>query len=182
MLGHHRTKSNPDPSGSQTHTHNASMAEASKRLIASESMQDLYKRTKNHPGSCDVDSPHESPSGTPPPPYRGLVGKFPIIHYIIFVFHGKTHRHFFLADDGNEEDVQLRSYGDHTPDVSPLRGSIGPHASTPIGQSIISMEDDDTSDQELVSIRDFLICKFFEIFVIYREESFTASFRRSWAF
>lgn len=86
MLGHHRTKSNPDPLGTQTHTHNASMAEASKRLIASESMQDLYKRTKNHPSSCDVDSPHESPSGTPPPPYRGLVGKFQFVNFFLFFF------------------------------------------------------------------------------------------------
>lgn len=76
MLGHHRTKSNPDPLGSQSHPHNMSLAEASKKLIASESMQDLYKRSKSHPGSCDVDSPHESPSGTPPPPYRGLVGMY----------------------------------------------------------------------------------------------------------
>lgn len=50
-------------------------AEACKRLIAAESLQEIYKRSKSHPSSCDVDSPHESPSGTPPPPYRGVVGK-----------------------------------------------------------------------------------------------------------
>ena len=73
-LGHHRTKSNPDPLGSQTPMHNMTPIEACKRLIASESLQDIYKRSKSHPGACDVDSPHESPSGTPPPPYRGITG------------------------------------------------------------------------------------------------------------
>lgn len=74
-LGHHRTKSNPDPLGSQSQIHTMTPVEACKRLIAAESLQDIYKRSKSHPGSCDVDSPHESPSGTPPPPYRGIVGK-----------------------------------------------------------------------------------------------------------
>lgn len=59
----------------------------------------------------------------------------------------------FILDDGNtiEDDVHLRFHGDQTPDVSPLRGSVGPHASTPVLQNIMSMEEDDTSDQELVN-------------------------------
>lgn len=54
------------------------------------------------------------------------------------------------ADDGgNEDEGMIRLMLDHTPDCSPLRGNSGT-ASTP---AIMSMEDDDTSDQELVSKR-----------------------------
>lgn len=45
----------------------------------------------------------------------------------------------------------MRTHGEQTPEASPLRGSVGPQASTPVGQNIMSMEDDDTSDQEFVS-------------------------------
>ncbi|KAK6619065.1 hypothetical protein RUM44_003447 [Polyplax serrata] len=130
-IAHHRTKSNPDPLGSQSQVHSMTPVEACKRLLTSESFQDLYKRSKSHPGSCDVDSPHESPSGTPPPPYRGIVD-----------------------EGGGEDEVQIRSHGDQISEVSPLRGSIGPQTSTPIGQNIMSMEDDDTSDQELSHLED----------------------------
>lgn len=59
----------------------------------------------------------------------------------------------FLSDEGGGEDeVQMRNHGDQTPDVSPLRGNTGPQSSTPVGQNIMSMEDDDTSDQELVRL------------------------------
>lgn len=43
---------------------------ASKRLIASESMSELHFAKRARGGvAWDVDSPHVTPPGTPPPPY-----------------------------------------------------------------------------------------------------------------
>ncbi|KAI4470985.1 rho guanine nucleotide exchange factor 2 isoform d [Holotrichia oblita] len=143
---HHRTKSSPES------LLLLSPSEASKRLIASESMSDM------RPLHYDTTA---TPPGTPPPPYPSPV----------------TCRK--LPDNSrssaNTEEVDIPC--DETPveysspDISPLRGS-GPspalirvlansspiHAANPqtTQQSIMSMEDDEISDQEIV--RSVRIC------------------------
>lgn len=63
---HHRTKSSPE----QLSTTMISPAEASRLLIASESMKDLSPpRHGRHSGIDLDDPPHITPPGTPPPPY-----------------------------------------------------------------------------------------------------------------
>lgn len=66
---HQRTKSSPEQLGS------VSPAEASRRLIASESMSELAgqpPRPGTRHSGIDLDDPtqgHRTPPGTPPPPY-----------------------------------------------------------------------------------------------------------------
>lgn len=65
---HQRTKSSPE----QLSTTMISPSEASRRLIASESMNDLSppRHPGRHSSSIDLDDPvHVTPPGTPPPPY-----------------------------------------------------------------------------------------------------------------
>ncbi|GLG94480.1 Uncharacterized protein GBIM_01690 [Gryllus bimaculatus] len=141
---HHRTKSSPDPLNMQ----NLSPSEASKRLIASESMSDLSygsKRTRSS-GGFDMDSPRVTPPGTPPPPYGGSSTTLP-------------------SDSGDtltEEEGGVHDLDDHgkrdtpTSEVSPIRTSLPQYASTTILQQhpIISMEEDDMSDQEVSQLED----------------------------
>ena len=63
---HQRTKSSPE----QLETTMISPAEASRRLIASESMKDLSPPRQGRHSGIDLDDPpHITPPGTPPPPY-----------------------------------------------------------------------------------------------------------------
>lgn len=53
-----------------THVDVTDYVVASKRLIASESMSELHFAKRARGGvAWDVDSPHVTPPGTPPPPY-----------------------------------------------------------------------------------------------------------------
>lgn len=63
---HQRTKSSPEQLGTTT----ISPSEASRRLIASESMNDLSPPRHVRHSDIDTDEiPHITPPGTPPPPY-----------------------------------------------------------------------------------------------------------------
>lgn len=63
---HQRTKSSPEQLGTTT----ISPSEASRRLIASESMNDLSPPRHVRHSDIDIDElPHITPPGTPPPPY-----------------------------------------------------------------------------------------------------------------
>ncbi|KAG8266959.1 Rho guanyl-nucleotide exchange factor activity protein [Homalodisca vitripennis] len=119
--GHHRTKSNPDTMSA----HNLSLAEASKRLIASESMSELRKARGGV--AWDVDSPRVTPPGTPPPPYGG----------------GTTSAVEDLVDQPLDENDTTRG--------EPPPGEIPPNPGLPGSPQppIISMEDDEMSDQEM---------------------------------
>lgn len=130
---HHRTKSSPDPLSI------VSAAEASRRLIASESLNDL-SRTNNENWESNA-----TPPGTPPPPYPS-----PLAHK-----KNISNRNSANTEDGEDETC--------SPDVSPLRNINNSSVqmlvtSSPIQaaqanvaqQPIISMEDDDVSDQEVV--------------------------------
>ncbi|XP_023714771.1 rho guanine nucleotide exchange factor 12 isoform X5 [Cryptotermes secundus] len=140
---HHRTKSSPDP----LNMHNMSLAEASRRLIASESMSDLSCGPKRvTAGSTwDVDSPRVTPPGTPPPPYGGgssILSEGP-----------ETVSH--IEEDAATPDEH--GGGDATsPEVSPLRTSCGSctNTATMQQQPIISMEEDEMSDQEVGQLED----------------------------
>ncbi|XP_069677128.1 rho guanine nucleotide exchange factor 12 isoform X3 [Periplaneta americana] len=134
---HHRTKSSPDPLNMQ----NMSLAEASKRLIASESMSDLSfgpKRVKGG-GTWDVDSPRVTPPGTPPPPYGSS---------------SAANSEGLETVPQTEEDQNTHGEegpGDAvSPDVSPLHANTA----TMQQQSIISMEEDEMSDQEVGQLED----------------------------
>ncbi|PSN51924.1 hypothetical protein C0J52_06309 [Blattella germanica] len=134
---HHRTKSSPDPLNMQ----NMSLAEASKRLIASESMSDLTCGPKRVRGgsSRDVDSPRVTPPGTPPPPYGGnnsatTEGSEAVPH---------------TEEDGHANNEH--GAGDAaSPEISPQRSSLGSGVQPPI----ISMEEDEMSDQEVGQLED----------------------------
>ncbi|KAJ9582239.1 hypothetical protein L9F63_003368, partial [Diploptera punctata] len=129
---HQRTKSSPDP----LNMHNMSMAEASKRLIASESMSDLSYGPKRVRGgsSHTIESPRITPPGTPPPPYGGNTAP------------GSD------AASRTEEEANLHDehyIGDTTQlDSSPLQPNAG------VQPPIISMEEDEMSDQEVGQLED----------------------------
>nr|CAD7590724.1 unnamed protein product [Timema genevievae] len=128
---------------------NLSIAEVTRRLIASESMSDLsgdacLSKSKNNLGrsSWDMDSPRVTPPGTPPPPYGGGC---------VNPIEGVEAHH--EVDQLHEESVVMTDAP--SPDVSPLRNSNGSfiHHQHPI---IMSMEDDEISDQEVVGAIAFL--------------------------
>ncbi|CAG2060639.1 unnamed protein product [Timema podura] len=126
---------------------NLSIAEVTRRLIASESMSDLsgdicLSKSKNNLGrsSWDMDSPRVTPPGTPPPPYGGGC---------VNPIEGVEAHH--EVDQLHEESVVMTDAP--SPDVSPLRNSNGSfiHHQHPI---IMSMEDDEISDQEVSQLDD----------------------------
>ncbi|XP_065161980.1 rho guanine nucleotide exchange factor 11 isoform X3 [Atheta coriaria] len=141
---HQRTKSSPES------LINVSSSEASKRLIASESMTDL-SRTDGYDRNA-------TPPGTPPPPYPSPLQERKSM----------SNRNSANTDDGDGsfEDIPMDVI--LSPDVSPLRGAafnVGGrkflnnsliHAATPPSsqQSIISMEDDEISESDLSQFTD----------------------------
>ncbi|XP_043278903.1 rho guanine nucleotide exchange factor 11 isoform X2 [Venturia canescens] len=128
---HQRTKSSPE----QLSTTIISPSEASRRLIASESMNDLSppRHPGRHSSSIDLDDPvHVTPPGTPPPPYP-------------------------QPSPANESSSTINdSLSDSFVTISPIR--LPMNESTPglppIQQPIMSMEDDDMSDQEVGQLED----------------------------
>ncbi|XP_065207030.1 rho guanine nucleotide exchange factor 12 isoform X3 [Planococcus citri] len=129
---HQRTKSNPDRVNS--------MANAAKRLLNAESLGDLSSMKRSKGGvSWSVESPLTStPPGTPPPPYHGT----------------PQHR----QDSNNSSSVPSPPIPPPPPDEfdesnrrdsSSFRlDSSSPNGSSLLQNTIISMEDDDMSDQE----------------------------------
>lgn len=114
---HQRTKSSPEQLGTTT----ISPSEASRRLIASESMNDLSPPRHVRHSDIDIDElPHITPPGTPPPPYP-------------------------IASPGNDTSGS-------TINDTILNESI-PGLPT-LQQPIMSMEDDDMSDQEVGQLED----------------------------
>ncbi|XP_033196749.1 rho guanine nucleotide exchange factor 2 isoform X2 [Bombus vancouverensis nearcticus] len=114
---HQRTKSSPEQLGTTT----ISPSEASRRLIASESMNDLSPPRHVRHSDIDIDElPHITPPGTPPPPYP-------------------------VASPGNDTSSSTIN------DTILNEGIPG----LPIlQQPIMSMEDDDMSDQEVGQLED----------------------------
>ncbi|GLV42592.1 Rho guanine nucleotide exchange factor 2 [Carabus blaptoides fortunei] len=133
---HHRTKSSPDPISI------ASPGDSSRRLVASESLNDLSLSTEG----WDLIA---TPPGTPPPPYPS-----PLAHKR----HASSNRNSANTEDGDSIcEVGVME----SPEVSPLRGGGSASVlatSSPIvaastnttQQPIISMEDDEISDQEVM--------------------------------
>ncbi|XP_012137501.1 rho guanine nucleotide exchange factor 2 isoform X10 [Megachile rotundata] len=114
---HQRTKSSPEQLGTTT----ISPSEASRRLIASESMNDLSPPRHVRHSDIDIDElPHITPPGTPPPPYP-------------------------VASPGNDT-------SNSTINDTMLNESI-PGLPT-LQRPIMSMEDDDMSDQEVGQLED----------------------------
>ncbi|XP_017794853.1 PREDICTED: rho guanine nucleotide exchange factor 11 isoform X2 [Habropoda laboriosa] len=114
---HQRTKSSPEQLGTTT----ISPSDASRRLIASESMNDLSPPRHVRHSDIDIDElTHITPPGTPPPPYP-------------------------VASPGN--DTSSSTINDMI-----LNESI-PGLLT-LQQPIMSMEDDDMSDQEVGQLED----------------------------
>ncbi|XP_014478297.1 PREDICTED: rho guanine nucleotide exchange factor 12 isoform X2 [Dinoponera quadriceps] len=117
LAKHQRTKSSPEQLGTAT----MSPSEASRRLIASESMNDLS--LPKHVGHNDIDIkelPHITPPGTPPPPY-------PV----------STLGHDIFSSTLND------TLGSDTIPGLPA-----------FQQPIMSMEEDDVSDQEIGQLED----------------------------
>lgn len=113
---HQRTKSSPEQLGTSI-----SPSEASRRLIASESMNDLSPPRHVRHSDIDIDElPHITPPGTPPPPYP-------------------------VASPGND------TSGSTINDT--MLNEIIPGLPT-LQQPIMSMEDDDMSDQEVGQLED----------------------------
>ncbi|KAF7394080.1 hypothetical protein HZH68_010899 [Vespula germanica] len=127
---HQRTKSSPEQLGASM----ISPAEASRRLIASESACDLSPTRHARHNDVEVeDLPHITPPGTPPPPYP-------------------------TPSPGNDTSSSLNdSTYDSYVIVSPLRQTLL-NESIPglpmLQQPIMSMEDDDMSDQEVGQLED----------------------------
>ncbi|XP_054000193.1 rho guanine nucleotide exchange factor 12 isoform X5 [Hylaeus anthracinus] len=114
---HQRTKSSPEQLGTTT----ISPSEASRRLIASESMNDLSPPRHVRHSDIDIEELlHITPPGTPPPPY-------------------------LTASPGNDTT-------NSTVNDTLLNESI-PGLPT-LQQPIMSMEDDDMSDQEVGQLED----------------------------
>ncbi|XP_071053113.1 rho guanine nucleotide exchange factor 11 isoform X2 [Onthophagus taurus] len=130
---HHRTKSSPDSLLMMT------PAEASRRLIASESMSDI------RPAGYGQNA---TPPGTPPPPYPNASPEV-------------ARRQSLNKDldmDISEDYVDL-SFGSPSKEINLSRSMIGAGdihaASSQIAQQrIISMEDDEMSDQEVNQLDD----------------------------
>ncbi|KAF3422016.1 hypothetical protein E2986_12046 [Frieseomelitta varia] len=114
---HQRTKSSPEQLG----TTSISPSEASRRLIASESMNDLSPPRHVRHSDIDIDElPHITPPGTPPPPYP-------------------------VASPGNDTSGSIIN--------DTILNEIIPGLPT-LQQPIMSMEDDDMSDQEVGQLED----------------------------
>ncbi|XP_046826713.1 uncharacterized protein LOC124427617 isoform X2 [Vespa crabro] len=114
---HQRTKSSPEQLGASM----ISPAEASRRLIASESACDLSPTRHARHNDVEVeDLPHITPPGTPPPPYP-------------------------TPSPGNDTSSSLN-------DTLLLNESIP--GLPMLQQPIMSMEDDDMSDQEVGQLED----------------------------
>ncbi|XP_058799501.1 rho guanine nucleotide exchange factor 12 isoform X2 [Phymastichus coffea] len=131
MGKHQRTKSSPEQLIA------VSPAEASRRLIASESMSELTpKHLARHSGIDLDDLPgYKTPPGTPPPPYPA-----PNLGDVF----GSTFNESII----DNFDVNLP----RAPNVSDGSNSgIQKHV---IQQPIMSMEDDDMSDQEVGQLED----------------------------
>uniref|UniRef100_A0A1Y1KTQ6 Rho guanine nucleotide exchange factor 12 n=3 Tax=Photinus pyralis TaxID=7054 RepID=A0A1Y1KTQ6_PHOPY len=127
---HHRTKSSPDSLCA------ISPAEASRRLIASESMNDLSR--------TEIWESAPTPPGTPPPPYPSPVpGR-------------KQYSNRNSADDCDltfEENIMETSLGlmgRVLANSSPIHAATSQTAQQPI----ISMEDDEISDPEVGQLED----------------------------
>ncbi|XP_051166448.1 rho guanine nucleotide exchange factor 11 isoform X3 [Leptopilina boulardi] len=126
---HHRTKSSPE----QLSTTMISPAEASRLLIASESMKDLSPpRHGRHSGIDLDDPPHITPPGTPPPPY-------PIPNSNNLTSSGLNDSNSFLTTSSPKHNASLCESSPGLPTVQ---------------KPIISMEDDDMSDQEVGQLED----------------------------
>ncbi|XP_066992612.2 rho guanine nucleotide exchange factor 12 isoform X3 [Anabrus simplex] len=142
---HHRTKSSPDPLSMQ----NLTPAEASKRMLASESMSDLSFGSKRSKGSSgvgfDVDSPRVTPPGTPPPPYGGSSAPSDSIETLQLGDEVSTNP---VEENSTPQTARIETV---SPEVSPLHNNCTPqYASTTVVQhTIMSMDDDDMSDQEM---------------------------------
>ncbi|XP_046751994.1 rho guanine nucleotide exchange factor 11 isoform X6 [Diprion similis] len=132
---HQRTKSSPEQLGT-ANLPCLSPAEASRRLIASESMNDLSRSKFGRHSGIDLDDPpHITPPGTPPPPYPQSSGS---------------------ASDHGSSTIN-DSMGESFVTVSPVRQAVlneGSPGLPPIQQPIMSMEDDDMSDQEVGQLED----------------------------
>nr|XP_031847705.1 rho guanine nucleotide exchange factor 12 isoform X2 [Nomia melanderi] len=114
---HQRTKSSPEQLGTTT----ISPAEASRRLIASESMNDLSPPRHVRHSDIDLDEiPHITPPGTPPPPY-------PVVS---------------PGNDTSSSTINDTTLNENIPGLPTLQ------------QPIMSMEDDDMSDQEVGQLED----------------------------
>ncbi|KAK4873317.1 hypothetical protein RN001_015346 [Aquatica leii] len=128
---HHRTKSSPE------NLTVISPAEASRRLIASESMNDLSR--------IEGWETAATPPGTPPPPYPSPVSN--------------RRQTYSNRSSGNADDCDL-PYDEGVTDVAAmgrvLAGNSPIHAATtPTAQQpIISMEDDEISDPEVGQLED----------------------------
>ncbi|XP_063911076.1 rho guanine nucleotide exchange factor 11 isoform X3 [Zophobas morio] len=132
---HHRTKSSPESLLA------LSAADASKKLTASESMNDLRQ---------DGWDPADTPPGTPPPPYPSPPS---------------SRRRPYGTNESGDHTFDETVADCSSPDMSPFRGSSSNrilansspiHAATPqtTQQPIISMEDDEISDQESGQLED----------------------------
>ncbi|XP_025601965.2 rho guanine nucleotide exchange factor 11 isoform X3 [Athalia rosae] len=132
---HQRTKSSPEQLGT-TNLPTLSPAEASRRLIASESMNDLTRSKSGRHSGIDLDDPPRvTPPGTPPPPYPQSSG---------------------LSSDLASSTLNDSS-GESFLAVSPIRQGMLNESSPglpPLQQPIMSMEDDDMSDQEVGQLED----------------------------
>ncbi|XP_063995232.1 rho guanine nucleotide exchange factor 12 isoform X4 [Diachasmimorpha longicaudata] len=126
---HQRTKSSPEQLGTSI-----SPSEASRRLIASESMNDLSPFRHTRHSGIDVDDPIRiTPPGTPPPPYP------------------QPHQNADLLSSTLNDSSVNESF----PAASPPRQSSTDSPGLPtIQQPIMSMEDDDMSDQEVGQLED----------------------------
>ncbi|XP_043471753.1 rho guanine nucleotide exchange factor 11 isoform X2 [Leptopilina heterotoma] len=125
---HHRTKSSPE----QLSTTMISPAEASRLLIASESMKDLSPpRHGRHSGIDLDDPPHITPPGTPPPPYPPSSNNS--------ISSGLNDSYSFLTTSSPKHNASL---GESSPGLPTVQ------------KPIISMEDDDMSDQEVGQLED----------------------------
>ncbi|XP_074095470.1 rho guanine nucleotide exchange factor 2 isoform X4 [Cotesia typhae] len=130
---HQRTKSSPE----QLSTTMISPSEASRLLIASESMNDLSP-SRHHLGhgrlsGIDLDDPiHITPPGTPPPPYPQPSPGIDVLS------------------------ATLNESADSFLTVTPNRQSLNENSPglPQIQQPIMSMEDDDMSDQEVGQLED----------------------------
>lgn len=129
---HQRTKSSPD-----NLSVNLTLSEATKRLIASESMSELHF-AKSHGSIAWEMEPTTgglTPPGTPPPPY--LPGQ-----------NSPEHTYTTIPDD----DLPLSTTENCD---SPVKSSgFTIHNATQVQQPIISMEDEDMSDQEMTQTED----------------------------
>ncbi|KAK0168904.1 hypothetical protein PV327_002662 [Microctonus hyperodae] len=128
---HQRTKSSPEQLGTTI----ISPSEASRLLIASESMNDLSPPRHGRHSGIDLDDPtvHITPPGTPPPPYP-------------------------QPSPGNDisSSTLNESLIDSFMPLSPSRQTLNEsNSGLPIiQQPIMSMEDDDMSDQEVGQLED----------------------------